>query len=177
MLFIMLMCAVASLVIAHHSHTRSRVSDTFVLDEQTWSVIAAVEPVFPYTATLPHQPVFDGGNYFVDTAKVAERVVDEVDLALARLAAECEAERAREILIQPVVSTNTTMPAYKRLREQRKAAGLTVRGTVPLPMCGAPTKNGGTCKNRMQYDDTINGLVGCDWHTCAVTPIYTDVSV
>lgn len=74
--------------------------------------------------------------------------VDEVEVALSRLAAECETDT--RLHIQPVISQHMPMPAYKRLRAERKAQGLTCRGTVPLHVCGEPTKSHGLCKNKGQ---------------------------
>lgn len=82
-------------------------------------------------------------------------VLSGVDVSDALAALE-----ARVQVVQPVISSTERM---RTLRDERKRAGLTTRGTIPLPLCGAPTRKGTACKRKAQD----NGR--CDWHQAHVS--------
>jgi len=92
---------------------------------------------------------------------LADEVHTSLSDALARL--------APVFRVEPVIARTQPMTATERVRAERKAAGLTARGTVPQPPCGAPTRSGGSCKRKAN-----TGSLRCDWHYNVPVSAYTE---
>jgi hypothetical protein len=102
----------------------------------------------------------DDDRYWPTLTHAIEAVFANAGVDVSDAVVALETRAAERVVVQPVISSTERM---RTLREAYKAAGLTTRGTVPLPTCGAPTKAATPCKRKAQD----NGR--CDWHQTHVS--------
>lgn len=138
------------------AHAEGRKSAAQVLVQADADLAHLSAKIEHFAATVE---AFANGQAYVPAQPTS---LDEVEDALARLAAEIEADNARAVAhAVESVRVQHFASSTERMRAQRAAyaaQGLTARGTKPQPMCEGVTKAGKPCKRRAQVGTTTCSL-------------------
>lgn len=102
-------------------------------------------PVVQPDVRTPHLPSTEA-----EIAAAHRGMMRLLNLELAESAfAEIERAKTARVQVEHTIPAHTPaqeVPSWKRLRDERTASGLTVRGTKPRPVCKGATADGAACK-------------------------------